>query len=456
MKALTVAGKRAVTKGDQKAITAGYLRVSTDSDEQANALVVQEDAVKRFGVDVLYQDVLSGAGVTRPGYEELKELVFTRQVGRIVINNVSRLGRDFAEAISFVAMCDEQCVELISLDQKDRPLTLKDSTQLLMTIFPMAIAATYKMDNQKKILAGYKNGRAMGKPMRKPCWGYQLSHDRLRFEPSPDFDEARRFIDHLKRNSWRMWPSLRSFDWADYEERPFNRVNGLRAWLINPTIRGGVAYGQVKNHKFSEILWERHPALLTHDEFREFEAIRKLNAKKWGANTTTQHRPLTSLCTCEECGKTMCYVSGRKHASVRCKTEGCSQHYKSTREDLILESLIPMVINGASEAMARVAAEEEVENPQVGVLETQIKGLMSHAGDPVFDEAIRLKQAELAALKAEAVTAPDEDVLLRLSDPKFWNNRLLPDQNALTVVLHEAVQGISISKQSVGQIHLKL
>ena len=182
MKALTVAGKRAVTKGDQKAITAGYLRVSTDSDEQANALVVQEDAVKRFGVDVLYQDVLSGAGVTRPGYEELKELVFTRQVGRIVINNVSRLGRDFAEAISFVAMCDEQCVELISLDQKDRPLTLKDSTQLLMTIFPMAIAATYKMDNQKKILAGYKNGRAMGKPMRKPCWGYQLSHDRLRFQ----------------------------------------------------------------------------------------------------------------------------------------------------------------------------------------------------------------------------------------------------------------------------------
>ena len=152
----------------------------------------------------------------------------------------------------------------------------------------------------------------------------------------------------------------------------------------------------------------------------------------------------------------MCYVSGRKHASVRCKTEGCSQHYKSTREDLILESLIPMVINGASEAMARVAAEEEVENPQVGVLETQIKGLMSHAGDPVFDEAIRLKQAELAALKAEAVTAPDEDVLLRLSDPKFWNNRLLPDQNALTVVLHEAVQGISISKQSVGQILLKL
>ena len=456
MLALTLAGKNAVTVGGQKDITAGYCRVSTDSEEQANAMVVQKEAIKKFGVDVLFEDVLSGAGVTRPGYEDLKQLVFSRQVSRIVINNVSRLGRDFAEAVSFVAMCDEQMVQLISLCQPERPLTLSDSSELLMTIFPMAIAATYKMDNRKKILAGYKNGRDMGKPMRKPCWGYRLSADRLRLEPSEAFDTARRFIDHLKSHDWRMLRAFQTFEWSEETPAPWSGSQGVRAWLLNPTIRGGIAYGQIKNHRFETILWDRHQQLLTHDEFQEFETVRKLNQKMWGHNAVVKHRPLTSLCTCKECGKKMSYVSGRKYPAVRCKSEGCSQYYKSTREDKIIESLLPEVIEGASKALADAASAIPKENPKIDVLEMQIESLQKFAGDPTFDMAIQQKQSELSAMKAEQRPEIDSDVFERLANPLVWEQIILPDQKALTVVLHEAVEGIQIAKQSVASVHLRL
>ena len=44
----------------------------------------------------------------------------------------------------------------------------------------------------------------------------------------------------------------------------------------------------------------------------------------------------------------------------------------------------------------------------------------------------------------------------RLANPLVWEKVILPDRNSLTVVLHNTVQEIEISKQSVGQIRLKL
>ena len=82
MRTLTVTGQLAITSGGQTGVVAGYCRVSTDSDDQANALVVQVDAVKRTGVDVLIQDVMSGGKADRPGYLKLKQLIATKQLDK--------------------------------------------------------------------------------------------------------------------------------------------------------------------------------------------------------------------------------------------------------------------------------------------------------------------------------------------------------------------------------------
>ena len=458
MKCCTLKGRLAIDLKGQKDVVAGYIRVSTDNEDQANALVVQRDRIERENVDVIYEDVMSGAVVDRPGYDQLKVLIYTGQVTKVIITNVSRLGRDIVEALAFVKMCDERGVVLQSLCQPNQPLTLANSTATLMAVIPMALAHTGRLDIKKKVLDGFEGGRKMGKPMRKPCWGYDLSKDKMRCVPSSDFDTARRFIEFLKEKNWRMRPALKEFPWPGGEEnRPFNSCTGVRAWLLNPTIRGGVAYGQVKNHKFTEILWDRHEPLMSHEEFQEFDTIRKLNAKMWGHNAQIQLRPLTSLCTCSECGRKMTYVGGRTFPSVRCKGELCSQHFKSTREDKIIEALLPKVIEGASVALAEAVNMEVKEDPRVGMLELQVAKLAEHEGDPIFDEAIRKKKEELAVVKAEAQQQkPDAEVFERLANPLVWEKVILPDRNSLTVVLHNTVQEIEISKQSVGQIRLKL
>lgn len=480
--ALTVKGSAAIKLGGQTGVIAGYCRVSTDSDDQANALVVQKAAIKRFGIDVLFEDVLTGADTQRPGYTALKKLILTGQVQQVVINNVSRVGRNFAEGINFVALCDEAGVTLTSLCQRDRPLTLKDSTQLLMTIFPMAMAQNQRLDLIQKVKAGFENGRAMGKPMRKPCYGYVLSKDRMNLEPHPEhFEEARRFIEYLKGLNWRLYKAFRTFPWkGGYDRRavkrdgkvlresgeakggeaPWARINGLRAWLLNPTLRGGIAYKQIKNHKHSEILWDRHEAVMSHDEYALYMQVNKMNRKMYGANVEVKTRPLTSLCVCDECNKKMCYVSGRTYASVRCKTEGCSQHYKSTREELILQAVVPQIIDRAKQLLGQADVCEEIENPKIIELEISIKQMEGMLSGPMGDQMqslIQQAKAQLAAEKAKALRrGPDPEVHEKLADAKVWNTFIVKDRDRLTAVLHNSVREIRIRLQQVSDVAVLL
>ena len=482
MEALTVKGGAALKIGGQTAVIAGYCRVSTDSDDQANAMVVQKSKIKASGVDVLFEDVLSGANSARPGYLALKKLIISKQVAEVVINNVSRLGRDFAEAVTFVNLCDEAGVTLTSLCQPGRPLTLKDSTQMLMTIFPMALAQTSRLDLIEKVKAGFEHGRTMGKPMRKPCYGYVLSKDRMRLEPHPEhWEEARRFIEFLKGLNWRMFQAFRTFPWkGGYERRtirrdgkvmrskgfaqpgqaPWSRITGLRAWLLNPTLRGGIAYNQISNHKHTEILWERHQPVMSHDEFALFEKVSKVNRRMYGANVDVKLRPLTSLCVCDECSKKMCYVGQRTHPAVRCKTEGCSQHYKSTREEVILREVVPRIIDRAKRLLEQADVCEEIENPKITELEISIKQMEKMLTGPMaaqMELLIQQAKAQLATEKAKNLRhGPDPEVHRRLADPEIWAKFITKDRDRLTAVLHSSVAEIRIRRQQVADVSVLL
>ena len=278
----------------------------------------------------------------------------------------------------------------------------------------------------------------------------------MRFEPSEHFTVARQFIDCLIRHDWRMHAAWRVFfdDWAA-ADKPFNSCRGVRAWLLNPTLRGIVAYKQLSNHRFTQQIHNQHERLLMDDEFKAFNTIVKMNRKMWGHNAEIKYRPLTSLCVCTECGNKMSYVSGRKHNSVRCKTEGCSQHYKSTREDYIIENVIPQIIDRAAKSLALDYSAEKIENPRIRQLELSLSG-MQRGVNEIIDIAIEQTEKELAALKlADVQYAYDPDVERVLADPLTWENVILPDQQKLTVVFHEQIEEILIAKQQVDSISLK-
>jgi predicted site-specific integrase-resolvase len=87
-------------EGSEKGAVVGYLRVSTDGQEDGNGLDVQRQhivayaAVQGIQIDQWFQDVESGAKEDRPGLAALREAVRAGKVGRVLVYRMDRLARE--------------------------------------------------------------------------------------------------------------------------------------------------------------------------------------------------------------------------------------------------------------------------------------------------------------------------------------------------------------------------
>lgn len=421
----------------------GYGRVSTSSGEQLSALDTQLAWLQDQGCDLVLSDVESGRIIARPNYQQARSLIAGGKIRELRATSLSRLGRDAREADDLIALCDEHQVRVITRD--DGILTLSTAEDLLLTRLKASLAQGESMRLSQRIKGGQEQGRRLGKPMRKPCWGYQLSRDRLRLEPDPDaFPRARRLIDHLIQHDWRLMPALKSFP----EPTPLSSIRALRAWLLNPTIRGAIAYGQLPNHQFREILWDRHPPLLGHDEFASYQRRADLNRKNWGANSSRKVRALTGLCVCSECGWKLKYIAQRTHPALKCGGEQCSQLYRSTREEVILRYAVDQIRSQAAGHLA--AAAESIEPPEAIDLKRQIEALM-RLSDPELQPVIDAKQSRLDSILA--APQADQSLVEKVSNPRWWDHLTYSE---LTETLHALVVSIEITKQVPTAIRLRL
>lgn len=422
---------------------AAYARVSTASGEQLAALQHQIARLEREGPDLLLQDVESGLVVEREGYQRLRKLVFDGQVREVVVAAFSRLGRDSAECDAFIRLCDSCGVICRSLEEGELSMSTPES--LLMTRLRGSLSEGESMRIRQRVLRGLEEGRRQGKPMRAPCWGYRLSKDRKRLEPDPEtFPLAQEFLRVLKRHRWRMTPAWRECEaWVS-----FRSIRGVRSWLLNPILRGGVGYGLLKNHQHEQVVWDLHEPLLSHAEFAEMQAVIECNRKVWGINTTTQPRLLTSLVRCGACGCVMKYVSGRTIPSLKCGTERCSQCYKSTREEVIIPWVIEQLSQQAAQTLARMAAEGEP--PEVQELRRQIASLQQ-LRDPDLQLVIQAKEEKCRSLLRQQPS--DAELLRKISDPRWFS---LASYEELRLLLQRLVVSIRIERQAPAAIALRL
>ena len=424
-------------------LTVAYARVSTSSGEQLSALDAQVAWLEAQGPDVVLSDVESGRIITRPNYQQLRAMVAAGKVGQVLATSLSRLGRDAAESDAFVALCDQQGVTVATRD--DGRLTMATPEDLLLTRLRGSLNQGESMRLSQRVRGGLEQGRAMGKPMRRPCWGYRLRADRLALEPDPEqWTHAARFVAQLEASGWRMHRALST----SRATVPFRSVRGVRAWLLNPTLRGGVAYGQQANHRFAEVLWDRHQALLSHAQFAEFERVVAQNRRQWGANVSRPPRLLTSLCVCAECGHRMKYISGRRVPSLRCYGDLCSQLYRGTREDVI----VPFVIEAlAARAAERLAAEvRREESPEAIELRGAITRLEAMADDDLAP-VIAAKRQRLEQLLSRPDV--DQELVQRLADPRAFN---LATADELRQILLATVEAVVIDRQQPAAVRLRL
>ena len=89
----------------------GYARVSTESQN----LDRQLDALRKYGVDVIYNEKLTGTKRDRP---ELAKMLDRMTAGdTVVIESLSRLGRSTKDLIELTEIFHSKSVNLVSLKE---------------------------------------------------------------------------------------------------------------------------------------------------------------------------------------------------------------------------------------------------------------------------------------------------------------------------------------------------
>ena len=137
----------------------GYARVSTVEQN----LDRQLDALQKYGVDIVYNEKMTGTKRERP---ELEKLLDRMTIGdTVVIESLSRLGRSTKDLIELVELFKSRDVALISL--KESIDTTTPTGKLLFTL--MSAIAQFERDciadrTREGLKAARSRGRVGGRP----------------------------------------------------------------------------------------------------------------------------------------------------------------------------------------------------------------------------------------------------------------------------------------------------
>ena len=137
----------------------GYARVSRDTQN----LDRQIDALKRYGVDKIYNEKMTGTRTDRPELSKLLDRI--TEGDTVVIESLSRLGRSTKDLIELTELFQIKGVNLVSL--KESIDTNTSTGKLLFTL--MSAIAQFERDviadrTREGLQAARTRGRKGGRP----------------------------------------------------------------------------------------------------------------------------------------------------------------------------------------------------------------------------------------------------------------------------------------------------
>lgn len=137
----------------------GYARVSTE----AQNLDRQLDALKKYGVDVIYNEKMTGTKRDRPELTKLLDRI--SEGDTVVIESLSRLGRSTKDLIALTELFEKKGVHLVSL--KESIDTSTSTGKLLFTL--MSAIAQFERDViADRTKEGLRSARARGRKGGRP------------------------------------------------------------------------------------------------------------------------------------------------------------------------------------------------------------------------------------------------------------------------------------------------
>lgn len=138
----------------------GYARVSTTDQ----SLDLQLDALDQAGAFKVFSDQASGATQERPAWEECRAYLQPGNV--LVVNDLTRLGRNAADLASIVASLAEQKVGFRSL--KEPYLDTSTSHGLMIFQIFSALAEYERNRLRERTMDGLKAAKARGRTGGRP------------------------------------------------------------------------------------------------------------------------------------------------------------------------------------------------------------------------------------------------------------------------------------------------
>lgn len=137
----------------------GYARVSAKDQN----LDTQLQELKAAGAERIFQEKISGASTSRPELDKLLDLL--RAGDTVMVNRLSRLGRNTAHLIQLVDDLSKKGVRFVSLDlgiDTDTP-----AGRMVFTVFA-ALAEFERESNGERRQAGIELAKKQGKHMGRP------------------------------------------------------------------------------------------------------------------------------------------------------------------------------------------------------------------------------------------------------------------------------------------------
>ncbi|MBV9969456.1 MAG: recombinase family protein [Xanthobacteraceae bacterium] len=174
-----------------------YARVSTQRQAQAQSIEQQLERLRAHlrgqGVAltseaIFRDDGYSGATLTRPGLDRLRDAVRAGEVGRVLATDPDRLARNYVQLMVLLEELERAGCEVAFLD---RPMSREPQDQLLLQIRGAVaeyertlIAERMRRGRQAKLRAGCLL------PWTRPPYGYRLDPDRPRDPTGVTVDAA--------------------------------------------------------------------------------------------------------------------------------------------------------------------------------------------------------------------------------------------------------------------------
>ena len=146
-----------------KNYTFGYARVSTE----AQNLDRQLDALQKYGVDIIFNEKMTGTKRERPELTKLLDRI--TEGDTVVIESLSRLGRSTKDLIELTELFEKKGVHLVSL--KESIDTSTSTGKLLFTL--MSAIAQFERDviadrTKEGLRSARARGRKGGRPKTNP------------------------------------------------------------------------------------------------------------------------------------------------------------------------------------------------------------------------------------------------------------------------------------------------